>query len=137
MNVKTRKWGWVRGGPLRAVLGLFVIAGLAACASGGGGGDGAPRRRANVITYEELVDIDVTDAFQAVQRLRPAWFRTRTGTMPAVFLNGTDQGIGVERLRTILVTEVETLTNLSASDATTRFGTGYLNGAILVETRNR
>ena len=104
------------------------------CASGGSGG-GARRHFRNVIMFEELNDLDAVDSYEAIQRLRPSWLRTRTGRgMPRVVLNGVPLGGDVHTLRGMLIRGVEEIRFLSALEATTRFGTGYVNGAILVTT---
>jgi hypothetical protein len=120
------------------LLAMALVLAVSACASGGGSGDGAKKRGSrNHITFEEIDNLDVVDCYQAVQRLRPTWLVTRTGAFPAVFNNGTQQPGGINALRGIPINDVEEIRFLSARDATTRFGTGYLSGAILVKTRNR
>jgi hypothetical protein len=117
--------------PLLA-LALFAT-GCAAATSGGGGGSGR-------ITAEALEAVNVQDAFMAVQRLRPQWLRSRGPTSInrsealAVFLDNARMG-GVEQLRNIPVSSIESIEYLDASEATQRWGTGYTRGAILVTTR--
>ncbi len=83
------------------------------------------------------------DAYTLVQRLHPNWLRPRmsagpnTGAAPIppmVFVNGTRYG-EVERLRDFRLAELTSLEHIGATDATTRFGTGYGGGVILVMTR--
>lgn len=126
----------------RIVFTLFAFSlGLAGCASGGGGGggsEGGVRRSSNRIVAEELASVAELDLFSAVQRLRPAWLRPGTrGTMPQLIVNGSPNSAGVEGLRSFRATDVTSLEFMSASDATTRFGTGYGAGAILVTTGRR
>jgi hypothetical protein len=106
---------------------------LSACASGGGGGDGAPRRSANRITAQELEGVAQLDCLQAIQRLRPDWLRTRTSARPAIFVDGMES-LNSEALRSLPVASVREMRFLDARDATTRFGTGYVSGAILITT---
>jgi len=116
---------------LAPVLVMFV----AACAAGGQGA-GVSRSSRDVITAEELQTIDVGDAYAAVQRLRSAWLRPRSagGSPIAVFVDGVRAG-DLEMLRQIAVITVRELRFIDPSDATTRWGTGYTNGAIMVSTQ--
>jgi len=124
-----------RRGTVMIVILCAAALGAAACASGGSGH--GPRRSRNVITYEELSQADVVDCSQAIQRLRPTWLQSRTGGLPGVVKNGSPQMGGISALQGIPVHEVEEMRLLPAGDATTRFGTGYVSGAILVTTRVR
>jgi len=120
----------------RLILTLFALSlGLGACAAGGGGAT-APRRNSTRITAEELADVAELDLFGAVQRLRPQWLRPGTrGALPQVIVDGTPQQGGIESLRSFRAMDASALELMSASDATTRFGTGYTEGAIIVTTR--
>jgi len=117
------------------VVTFALIIGLAGCASGGGGGDGAPRGSSTRIIAEELGPVMQLDVFDAIQRLRPNWLRSRGGASPAVLLDGTRQGGGVDALRSFRASDMQQMDYMSASDATNRYGTGYGGGAILLTTR--
>lgn len=120
------------------VASLALALGLTGCASsGGGGGTGAPRGSANRIILEELEPVQQLDAYDAVRRLRPMWLRARGGAAPQVLVDGNRQPGGLDALRSIRSSEIQEMRYLSASDATTRFGTGFDGGAILVTTRRR
>ncbi|MGI9627289.1 MAG: hypothetical protein ACR2QM_10675 [Longimicrobiales bacterium] len=120
------------------LLTLGLSAGAAACASGGGGGsDSGPRRSANRITMDELAANQSEDALTAVRRLRPRWLQPRGGSnLPVVFLDGARMGLP-DSLRSISVADVDSMTFLSPSDATTRYGTNFPGGAIEVRSRTR
>jgi hypothetical protein len=76
------------------------------------------------------------DLFGAVNRLRPTWLRPQSrGTLPVVIVDGTPQPGGVDALRSMRASDVSELQYMNASDATTRYGTGYTAGAIVVTTR--
>ena len=105
-------------------------------------GDGqGSRRDGNVITQEELAPHHEISAYEAVQRLRPQWLRVRGATIVAgaqrpsiqVHVEGMHRG-GIEELRTIRAEYVVEIRYMSASDATTRFGTDYTGGLLLVTT---
>jgi hypothetical protein len=117
---------------------LALALGLTGCASAGaGGGDSGPRRTANRIILEELEPVQQLDAYDAIRRLRPQWLNSRGGSSPQVLVDGTRQPGGLESLRSIRSSEIQEMRYMSSSDATTRFGTGFDGGAILVTTRRR
>ncbi len=68
----------------------------------------------------------------AISLLRPQWLRARDGST-SVVVNG--QRSSRERLSLIPLGSVVRVTYMSPSDATTRFGTGFFNGAIVVTLR--
>jgi len=123
--------------PSRALVATFALAlGLSACASGGGGGGGTPRGSSTRIIGEELATVAQLDLYTAVSRLRPQWLRPGTrGQLPEVIVDGTRQQGGADVLRSMRANDVSELQFMSASDATTRYGTGFTAGAIIVSTR--
>jgi hypothetical protein len=119
-----------------AVVTFAVALAASGCASGGAAGTGASARGTSTrIVQEELTNLNQLSALAAIQRLRPNWLRTRTGTPPRVHVDGNFQMGGIETLRTIPIAEIQEMEYLNAADATTRFGTNYVSGAILVRTK--
>lgn len=121
----------------RLLVALLALSfGLSGCASGGGGGggDSTPRGSATRIVETELATVTQLDVYAAIQRLRPAWLRTRTGTPPMAHVDGNILGTA-DMLQSVRASDVQEVRFMSASDATTRFGTNYANGVILVTTR--
>ena len=118
------------------LMALGVSAVLAACASGGGSGDSSSssRRSSGTITVEELADHSTVSAMDAIRRLRPRWLRARGGGTPMVIFDGARHGVSI--LENIRASDVESISLMSASDATTRYGTNFPNGAIVVNSRN-
>ncbi len=117
------------------VVGVWfaVVLGASACASTGSRGE--KRRLQNAITFAELDGQDAVDCYHLIQRLRPRWLRARGGGTPEVFIDGAQLLGGVHALRGMpFGGGVEEIRFLSALDATTKFGTGYVNGAILITT---
>jgi hypothetical protein len=119
---------------LFVALGTLATLGCGASArSAGGSGDR--------ITREQLEALGVISTYDAIQRLRPSWLQTRgvfsvsggTG-LPRVHVNDSRTG-SLDDLRSLPSTSVEMIAYLSASDATTLFGTGYPGGLIEVRTR--
>lgn len=120
------RWTWM------IVVGLAVaVLGAGGCASTGGGGGAGDR---NVLTSEDLQGVANLDAYQAVSRLRSPWLRGRGGQEVSVYVNGVRRA-GTEDLRMLDTADVEEIRFLSATEATTRFGTDNVGGAILVTTR--
>lgn len=123
----------------RLVL-IPLILVLAACAATPGGG---PRRSARVLLAEEIAEAGVvTTAAEAIRQLRPQWLNTRStptmtnpdGSPPVVYVDGL-RADGIRELERIRATQVERMQYLSPSDATNRFGTDHIGGAILITTR--
>ena len=115
---------------------LAVVILGSACASSGQPGQSRPRRDRNLITAEELSGLSLSSAYEAIRRLRPAWLqaRGRSGP-PVVYRNNTRWGGDPRSLENIRIDDVSEMRFLSASDATTRYGTGFTGGVILVVTR--
>ena len=112
---------------------------LLACAATQGTG---PRSSARVLTADEIDEVAVTTAYEAVERYRPQWLYTRASptrynldtSPPVLYLDGIrlDNFRELERIRAEVVERME---YLSPSDATNRFGTNHSGGAILITTR--
>lgn len=122
------------------VLAASLLAVTIGCASTG---PERPRRDRNVISAEEIAAAQVTNAFDAVRRLRPHFLQSRGPSsiqtpgadQPVVYMNGMRVG-SPETLDTIRANEIETITYISPSDATTRYGTGHAGGVIEVKTKS-
>ncbi len=120
---------------------LLVV--LAGCSTTGASSSRSGGSR-NLILAEELMEIERSNAYEAVRRLRPRWLQSRgagsIGTLerdtPRIYVDGQLYG-EAESLRTLDTREIQELRYMSASDATTRYGTNHTAGAILVVTRRR
>jgi len=130
---------------MRALLPIILLASvfLGSCASGGGSPRSDVRRDPNLITQEDLSGQPAGTAYDAVQRLRPTWLRSRgtlsmgttgTGSLPRVFVADRDFG-ALRSLRDIQLDSVSEIEFMSARDATTRYGTGYAGGIIHVRLK--
>jgi hypothetical protein len=128
--------GWLRALRLPTAA-LLALVFAQACASGGTG-ERAPSRAGSTITAEEMQEAaSGSDAWQVIERLRPAWLRQRAGIgSTMVFVNGQRYG-DLNSLRGISVADLESARLLSAADATTLYGTGYPAGIIDLRTRRR
>ncbi|MDH5588991.1 MAG: hypothetical protein OEZ65_08885 [Gemmatimonadota bacterium] len=125
---------------IRGIPVVFTLVLLAAgCASSGQQGGRTSSGSGNVITAEELEGVGSLDLLTAIQRLRPRWLQSRgsasfsgDAALPRVILDGVPQNSGLDVLRTVRAVETQELRYMSASDATTRYGTDMVGGAILV-----
>jgi hypothetical protein len=129
-----------------ALAGLTL--GIAACASAPAprdtGATGAPaaqanarpnRRQSNVITAAEIAEARASNAYHAVEMLRPTFLRASNPRFPVVvFVNGNRRG-GVEELRNLRAEEIETITRMNAADAQMRYGPDLLSGVLDVVTK--
>lgn len=110
---------------------------LVACAGATTGR--APRGDPDVLVAEEIERSNVGTLHEAIQRLRPHFFFSRGRTSlrgsnnprPGVIVNNVPQA-SFESLRGISANDVQYVRFLRAPEATTRFGTGYMAGAIEV-----
>ena len=127
-----------RPGVGRSVL-VSALLILESCASGPGVG-----RDPNLITREEIGDPSNQTAATIVQRMRPRWLRARsqgsianpTPTYAMVMLDELLLG-DIAALDRIAATQIAQIEFMSALDATTRYGTGYAGGLIIVRTLAR
>ena len=117
------------------------------------------RRDDSVLSVEEVKAAKLTNAYEAVEQLRPRWLRTRgrkihmsvgtstdsTGAMesgavtgmeenpqPTVFLDTQPVGRDPGLLRRVTVQEFTQLRYLNGPEATVRFGKDYGTGIIMV-----
>ena len=135
----------------RVLMAAVLIAVGSGCSSSGSsssatGAPRAPSRQNDVITAAEIAEraADASNALQIVQKLRPQMLTTRgrfspadssdAGARPRVVVDGVAYG-QVENLVNVNAISVMEIRYISATDATTRFGTGYVGGAILVTTK--
>lgn len=119
-------------------LALALLA-AAACSATSSGGSG---RSPSVLLADELQELNVENAYQAVERARPQWLNSRAsptpanpdGAEPVVYVDGIRAGDLRELVR-VRVANVVRIEFMRSSDATSRFGTNHQGGAILVTTR--
>jgi len=127
---------------------LAMIALAVGCASGGVPTTGKNQNQ-NVITSEEIARTSASNAYELIQHLRPNYLRTRGAVHGApssdgtnhleavdlvVYLNESRFG-GSDQLRQITLSDIREIRYYSASEATTKWGTGHSAGAIQVLTR--
>jgi hypothetical protein len=96
------------------------------------------RRSLNAISYEEVRNARVSNAYEVVHHLRPSWLRTPRGATSfqnhidvAVFINGVRMGTR-DALTAIPINSVRTLRFYTATEARQKFGGETSAGAIEV-----
>ena len=120
---------------------ILILALITATVACGNAARTGPERTGNrdVITREEMRAVQVSNAYDAIQRLRPEFLRARgTGSRRAaspiiVYVNGVRSG-GLEVLRTLAAADVNEVRRINAADATTLHGTGHSSGALIITT---
>src|SRR5829696_127039 len=120
------------------VLALVVTAGCSSATQGSGAG---PRSSSNVLSRQDFAESPYQNAYEVVEKLRPAFLRARAtssgpGFTPAVYVDGLRKG-GIEQLRVIPTREVSEIRYLSVQDATTRYGMNVPAGVIDVKLIGR
>lgn len=130
--------------PALAIVGLATLTAAPA---------DAQRRDRNKILAEEIAEqTDISNALDAVKRLRSNWLRVRasgsigatagdnmsTGKAePAVYIDDARAPGGTDELKNVHVSEIIEMTYLSGSAALARHGNGHEYGAIFVKTKRR
>ena len=123
---------------------LMTIAALLAFVACGPtkSGRAAPQTR-NLITADEIAKSNASNAYDAVERLRPAFLQTRgpqsiqntAPPTPMVYVDGMRYG-ALQSLMSLPTISIISIQYLNALDATQRFGMGNDGGAILVTTKH-
>ena len=99
-------------------------------------------REPNLLTADEIEELNVVNAYEAISKARPQYLRsrgkttTRTNTVDRalVFVDGVPYG-DLASLRGIAVAQITAIQFYPGSDAVTRFGSQYGAGVIEVRTR--
>ena len=120
---------------------LIALAAVIGCASAGSGSSGS-RRDSNLITAEDIAGIPATNAYEAVERLRPLFLRSRGKTSintpntqyPTVYVDGVRYG-DIYSLRNILAPHVHDIRFYNGAEAGARFGLQNTAGVIEVKMK--
>lgn len=93
---------------------------------------------AREVGREEIQEARQSNLYDFVKVNRPQWLRTRAtagmaASPVAVYLDGQKVG-GPEQLRLVSSEVTASLRYIDGQEATTRYGPGHANGAILVRT---
>ncbi len=118
----------------------FTLVGASSCSRSFDQVSPRPSTR-GTITRADLDRTLYTSAHHAIESLRPTWLYhqgnatiSNPDPLPIVYMDGVRSG-DLQELRLLSAEDVDTIRRLSPSDATTRYGTGHLAGAIDVRTR--
>lgn len=128
----------------RTLLFAFAAALTTGCSATTQGGSGAgPRSSSNVLTRQEISvsPYSSTNAYEAVEKLRPTFLRPRTtssgpGILPELFVDGVRKG-SIELLKSIASSEIAEIRYVSVIDATTRYGMNVPAGVLDVKLVGR
>jgi len=126
----------LRLGSLVILLQLALISSGCAGMTAGSG----PRRSFNSVSGDELRNSVSNDLYEALQDLRPQWFRPRPRASityeraqePVVYVSGVREG-PLDSLRGLDLLDVVSVEFIDPLDASTRYGTGHSGGVILVD----
>jgi hypothetical protein len=102
-----------------------------------------PPRNRNLITADEIAKSNASNAYEAVERLRPAFLQTRGSQSiqntapptPMIYVDGMRYG-SLQSLQTLPAISIIKIEYMNALDATQRFGIGNDGGAIVVTTKH-
>jgi hypothetical protein len=129
---------------LQHAVGALLLLQLAAGARAVEAQKAERTRKSDLITAEEIAKSGANNAYDAVKTLRPAWLRTRgaistdpdspTGGGIQVYVDGIHVG-STDELNNVLAERVQEMRLVSASDATTKYGTGHTQGVIEVTSK--
>lgn len=118
---------------------VALMVGTASCAATAARNGGEP----DVVTREEMFEVNAQNAYDAVQKLEPGWLTSRgpisplsdTGeTYASVYMTGSHMG-DVEFLRSLRPEQVDRLVYFDTGEASARFGMGHPRGVIEVIPR--
>jgi hypothetical protein len=124
------------------LLVLILVPFLQACASSGEAA--RPRGNPDLITRDQIEVASAQNAFELVRQVRPQWLRGRGPTsiqsgdvpLPIVYVGEMRHG-ELESLRVFELSALQELRYISATAATTRYGSGHSGGVIRVTLRNQ
>jgi hypothetical protein len=119
---------------------ILVAAATLGCASAGAGSN--VRRDSTLITADEVIASHEANAYDAINRIRPLFLRSRGRTtintgaseFATVFVDGQLYG-NLDTLKGIPAPQIKQIHYYNGPDAVTRFGMLYGSGVIAVDTR--
>jgi hypothetical protein len=124
-------------------IALAMALAAAACASSGtkAATATAAQSSSTVLTMDEIMKTGQPTAFRVIQTVRPQWLlvRRQGGSLSRpetikVYVQGNRFG-EVATLEQMQSSTIKEIRHLDGRDATIRFGTGHMAGAILVTLR--
>src|SRR5687767_2336792 len=129
---------------IRLVLAAAIVVAAAACSSAQNPSDAPRLRNSSVLLVDEIEASRAPGwtAHDLITTLRPQFLRSRgvsslratAPTTATVYVDGMRFG-EIESLRSLPALQILRVEYINASDATTRFGTDHVGGAILISTK--
>ncbi len=136
-------------GPAGVSLGGGGISAGASLSGGGGDGGGttteAQRGGPDLIVRAELQEYTGESAYRTIEAIRRRWIRPQRSSGTAFGANAVYARVVIDGtirrelrdLQSMSVDGIERMRYVTATDATTKYGTGYSGGVIEVTTRGR
>ena len=126
----------------RLALGAIMSLAVAACAPATTTSARTDLRNPSVLSSAEWSGVNVSTAFEAIEQLRPQFFRSRgetsillrDATQTSVYLDNMRLG-GLETLHDVPISGIQSIRYLSAGEATYHWGTNQTGGAIQLVSR--
>ena len=126
----------------QATTSVLLAMGLLACSSSRLERETTPRSSPSLITAEEISKAAVQNAFEAVQKLRPAMLRRSTISSAnaqsrgevVVYVDNSRYG-SVDNLRQIPASSIALVRYFTASESQLKWGSGHPSGVIEVVTK--
>ena len=120
---------------------IYLLATVAVLACASAGSSGAPRDR-NIVTWEEIAAAHVTNAYEAIERLRPLWLRSHGPTsintpgtqFATVYVDGQRYG-ELTTLHNLNSEQIAVIHYYSGAEGSTRFGLSNVGGVIEVKMK--
>ncbi len=114
---------------MRILIILSLVVLVLGCSGSSPSTSTAPSRNERLIIAEEIATTNARNAQEVIERLRPMWLNRMPGTL---YMNDVYTSLS---LRDIEAGEIRSIEFLTATDATTRFGTNHARGAIVIKTK--
>ena len=128
----------------RIALAVMLFATVAGCGTGRASTEPYPSRNRMVLFPDEIAKYGTTGrtAYDMIRLLRPEFLRSRgvvslrdqTPPTATIYLDGVRYG-DLQSLKLISAEQLTSVQYLSGSEATTRYGTDHVGGAILITTK--
>lgn len=128
----------------RIAFAVMLIAAVAGCGTGRASTEPYPSRNRTILFSDEIAQYGTAGrtAYDMIRLLRPEFLRSRGATSlrdltpptATVYLDGVRYGT-LESLKLISAEQLSKVQYLNGSEATTRYGTDHVGGAILITTK--
>lgn len=121
----------------------FALIAVLACASGGSGSGSLPAQDRNVITDTELTSVNSSSLYDAIEKLRPHFLRSRgssglsgesSSDFAAVYVDGRPYG-DIGSLRSLVPAQLSQVRYYDAISAQQKFGITSGSGVIDVTVK--